>query len=251
MKGTNALLERARAQVTDRGEGRSSAMAGTVGKRNAGVPGRAAIGGLLVALAAIGAYVLAMPNHAAPPAYVVVTHEVAPGSHLDDSDLATVPIDLPPDVAAASFTDPSALRGAIALAPIGPGELVQAGAVGRSPLTPFEMSLSLDGDRALDGRLVAGERVAVMATYGTGADAVTLTVASSALVERISKPTGLAIGTEDVVTLGLPIETDMQAVVHAARAGELTLVRTDSATSGAVYQPPIVADPGGALDAGQ
>ncbi len=53
------------------------------------------------------------------------------------------------------------------------------------------------------------------------------------------------------MTLGLPVEADMQAVVHAARAGELTLVRTDSATSGAVYQPPILANPGGALDTGQ
>ena len=241
MKGTHALLERARA--TDRDDGGSTAVAGTVGRRNAGVPGRAAIGGLLVALAAVGAFVLAMPKHATPPGYVVTTHEVAPGARLDGGDLTTVPIDLPPDVAAAAFTDASALAGTIALAPIGPGELVQAGAVGRSPLTPFEVSLSLDGDRALDGRLVAGERVAVMATYGTGPDAVTLTVASSALVERISKPTGLAAGTADVVTLGLPIEADMQAVVHAARAGELTLVRTESATSGLVYQPPIVADP--------
>ena len=117
---------------------------------------------------------------------------------------------------------------------------MQAGGVAAASPSPFEVSLALDGDRALDSRLASGEHVAVLATYGSGPDAETLTVASSALVERISKPTGLAVGTADIVTLGLPAEADVQAVVHAARAGELTLVRTDAATAGASYRPPLL-----------
>jgi hypothetical protein len=201
------------------------------------------VGGLLVAVAAVGAFVLATPKPPAVVAYVVAAHAVEPGTRLSTSDLTTVPIDLPPGQAALAFTELSSLVGATSLGPLAGGQLVQSPALARRPLSPFEVSLSVDSDRALDGRLVEGEHVAVLATYGSGPDAVTVTVASTALVERLSKPTGLAIGTKDVVTLGLEAEADVDAVVHAARAGELTLVRTESATPGLSYQPLVAAEP--------
>ncbi len=195
-----------------------------------------------MAIAAVGAFVLATPKPHAPTRYVVAAHSVEAGARLTAADLTTVPVDLPPEQAALAFTEPSTLAGATSLGPLASGQLVQAPALARGPLSPFEVSLSVDSDRALDGRLVSGEHVAVLATYGSGPDAVTLTVASTALVERLSKPAGLAVGTKDVVTLGLQAEADVDAVVHAARAGELTLVRTDSATLGLAYQPTVVPD---------
>jgi hypothetical protein len=204
--------------------------------------GRAVVGGLLVAIAALGAFVLATPKPRAAVEYVVATHAVEPGTQLRAADLTTVAIDLPPGQAAIAFTQPSALVGATSLGPLADGQLVQGPAVAWHPLSPFEVSLSVDSDRALDGRLLAGEHVAVLVTYGSGPDSMTLTVASTALVERLSKPTGLAVGTKDVVTLGLEAEADVDAVVHAARAGELTLVRTDSATPGLAYRPAPVED---------
>ena len=242
MKGTHALLERARAHGGAGDEERSRPVAGVVTSRGKHPSGRAVVGGLLVAIAAVGAFVLATPKPRAAIAYVVATHTVEPGTQLSAGDLTTVAIDLPPGQAAIAFTQPSTLVGATSLGPLAPGQLVQGPAVARHPLSPFEVSLSVDSDRALDGRLVAGEHVAVLATFGSGPDSVTLTVASAALVERLSKPTGLAVGTKDVVTLGLEAETDLEAVVHAALAGELTLVRTDSATAGLVYRPAPVED---------
>ncbi len=240
MKGMNALLERARADKRDRDDTRSPRTAGVVGQRRGHPPARALVGGLLVALAAVGAFVLATPGRGAVTEYVVAAHAIEPGARIEAGDLALAPIDLPPELAGLAFTDASTLTGAISLGPMAAGQLVQTGGVAAAPLSPFEVSLALEGDRALDGRLTAGEHVAVLATYGSGPEAETLTVASSALVERISQPTGLSVGTADVVTLGLPGETDAQAVVHAARAGELTLVRTDAATPGASYQPPFI-----------
>ena len=108
-------------------------------------------------------------------------------------------------------------------------------------MSPFEVSLSVDSDRALDGHLESGEQVGCSATYGSGPDAVTLTVASTA-VERLSKPTGLAVGTKDVVTLGLQAEADVDAVVHAARARRAHPGSHRLATLGLAYQPPVVPD---------
>ena len=243
MKSTHALLERARAQGGDREESRGKQVAGVVASRGRRPSGRAVVGGLLVAIAAVGAFVLATPPPPAAIRYVVAAHAVDPGTRLSTADLTTVSVDLPPEQAALAFTEPSTLVGATSLGPLARGQLVQAPALARAPLSPFEVSLSIDADRALDGHLASGEHVAVLATYGSGPEAVTLTVASTALVERLSRPTGLAVGTKDVVTLGLQAEADVDAVVHAARAGELTLVRTDSATPGLAYQPALLADP--------
>ena len=243
MRGTHALLERARAHGGDPDESRPRQVAGVVASRGRRPSGRAVAGGLLVAIAAVGAFVIATPRPHAAVRYVVSAHSVEPGTRLTTADLTTVPVDLPPEQAALAFTEPSTLVGATSLGPLASGQLVQAPALADAPLSPFEVSLSIDADRALDGHLVSGEHVAVLATYGSGPDAVTLTVASTALVERLSRPTGLAVGTKDVVTLGLQAEADVDAVVHAARAGELTLVRTDSATPGFSYQPTLLADP--------
>jgi hypothetical protein len=127
---------------------------------------------------------------------------------------------------------------------IGSGGL-QSGAVGARALAPFEVAVSVEGDRSLDGQPRPGERVAVLATYGTGPDAATFTVVGEALVERVTRPSGLAVGTTDVVTVGLATETEAQAVVHAARAAELTFVRTEAAVAGSAYVAPLSPMDGG------
>ena len=116
----------------------------------------------------------------------------------------------------------------------------QAGGVAAASSSPFEVLLVFDGDRALD-TLVCVRRARGGRSPRTGAapTAETLTVAYTALVERISKPTGLAVGTADVVTLGLQAEADAEAVVHARVVPESHLVRTDAATAGASYRPPL------------
>ena len=64
------------------------------------------------------------------------------------------------------------------------------------------------------------------------------------MVERLSKPTGLAVGTEDVVTLGLQAEADVDAVVHAVRAGRAHpgAHRLGATGPGVAYQPTVVTD---------
>jgi Flp pilus assembly protein CpaB len=196
------------------------------------------VGGLLVALAGLGAFVIATPDAGPRHHYVVAAHDIDPGTRIDSGDLELITADLPEAFSGGVFTAPAQLVDRVALAPLSAGELVQAGAVGARSLAPFEVAVAVDADRSLDGQLRPGERVAVLATYGTDSDSVTFTVVSEALVERVTRPSGLAVGTTDVVTVGLATEADAHAVVHAARTAELTFVRAESAVAGSVYVAP-------------
>jgi SAF domain len=247
MRTGHALLERGRGDAATPDDARSSSTAGVVGRRSRRLTGRAAVGGLLVALAGLGAFVIAMPDSGPAHRYVIAAHAIEPGTRIGEGDLELVAADLPEALSGAAFTAPDQLNDRVALAPIAAGELVQSGAVGARALAPFEVAVSVEGDRSLDGQLRPGERVAVLATYGSGPDAATFTVVGEALVERITRPSGLAVGTTDVVTVGLATETEAQAVVHAARAAELTFVRTEAAVAGSAYVAPISPAAGGDL----
>ena len=111
MRSTHALIERARADKHDRDDARSPQTAGAVGQRSRRPPTRAVVGGLLVALAAVGAFVLATPGDPALTEYVVAAHAIDPGARFDPSDLTTTALDLPPDLAALAYTDASTLAG--------------------------------------------------------------------------------------------------------------------------------------------
>ncbi|HEX2851399.1 MAG TPA: SAF domain-containing protein [Acidimicrobiales bacterium] len=140
----------------------------TVRRRQSLPSGRAVIGGFLVAAAALGIYVAWARATAGPTArYVVAARDLAVGSHIAAGDLALVPMDLPPRVAArAAFRDPARLVGATVVGPIHADELVQAGDVVRGGAGPdaLEISFGVDASRALAGHLAEGETVDVDAT---------------------------------------------------------------------------------------
>jgi hypothetical protein len=84
----------------------------------------------------------------------------------------------------------------------------------------------VDADRAVDGRLQVGERVDVLATFGTGADATTEVVVRGAQVLAGSREEG-GIGARRItLTLALDDDDDVVALTHAVRAGEVTIART-------------------------
>jgi Flp pilus assembly protein CpaB len=207
--------------------------------------GRAVAGGLLVAVAALGAagaHLAAAPDPRRP--YVVAVEPIAQGSVLDTSQLAVTRLDLAGPVAGHAFTDPAQLAGSVALDPMAPGELVQAGDVSGAAegatLLP-ELSVALERDRAVDGRLVPGDVVDLLATYGTGDAGTTRRVARQATVRSTTTDGdgGFAGGSVVTVTLALADEEELLAATHAAREDALTLVRS-TGTAGApdaAYRP--------------
>lgn len=206
-------------------------------ERPRGLPsGRAVAGGLLATVAALGTFVAARGVGDGPPqTAVTAARAIDVGERLGPGDLATAPLDLPPEVAAHTFTEPAELEGAVVLAPLRAGALVQASQVATAapddptPDAPsHELSLRLPRERAVDGMLDRGERVDVLATYGTGDDAGTVVVVRDAVVTRIGAEADATLGSDGGITLTLLLPDD-EAVLrttHAKDVAALTLVRS-------------------------
>lgn len=214
-----------------------------VRRRRAQLNARALLGGLLVTVAAVGlfaAYTQAGADNRV--GYVVAGHDLVPGERLAPADLTIRRMVLPTDLATTfAFRDAARLDGAVMVAPLRAGELVQASDVVAAADAPAaqEVSFSIDPARAVDGSLQPGESVAVVATYGSGAQAVTEVVVPLAQVVSVNDSGGTfgARSTESI-TLGLDSASYVLAVTNAVDAGQVELVRTQTPDSGTQpYRP--------------
>ena len=209
-------------------------------QRRRGLPnGRAVVGALLLTMAGVGTFAAA--NHRSDSSavrYVTVARAGAPGARIQVADLEVRPLSLDPVVADNAFTDPTRLIGAVALAPLGAGQLVQRAEVATVPtvdgraLPPgHELTIPVPTDRMPTG-LRRGERVAVLATYGSGSDARTVTTVQHALVVAVDAA-GDTLATRGSARLTLALEHPEEVVetAHAAQVADLTVVRTTLANS--------------------
>lgn len=211
--------------------------------RRPGLPsGRSILGGLLVATAGLGAFAVARGEaDPLPPARVVVTTDVAPGHVLEPGDLGLAPVELPQGDGQL-FDDAGALVGAVTVAPLAAGDIVQASAVVQTTdgaRGAAQVSFPVERAGALGGRLRTGERVDVIATFGTGVDAHSRRVASEALVVAAdAADERFAAGV--TVTVAVARADDVLPITHAANAGTVTLVRTSGAGEATVdaYRTP-------------
>ena len=196
--------------------------------RRRSLPGsRAVVGGFLIALAALGVFVALQRASTTPTTrYVVMAHDVASGTTLTPSDLATDVFALPDGVADRSYTDPSALVGSVAIGPLTAGELVQRSAVvERSKAgTAYQVSLPIERSRALAGGLVAGETVDVLVTYSNE----TIVVSRGATVIKSDSGSRgtISAGGETVLVLAVQTPDEVLAITHGSQIGKVTVVRT-------------------------
>ena len=218
----------------------------SIGRRRGLPGGRAVVGGFLVALSLIAifaGYIGATSE--TQVLFAVARNDLTVGDVIGPGDLAMVPMDLPPEITGSrAFTDHDALVGATVLGPIAKGELIQAGAVLRregGEANGPQVSVALPSSRAVGGSLVPGELVDVLATYGTGVDAYTLTVVREARVVRVDEAGGaLSDGASLVVTLAVTTNDDARAVSHSSSAAEVSVVRSAGARSGGdSYRTPL------------
>ena len=209
-------------------------------RRRRGLPGsRAVVGGLLVAVAAVGLFAAASGSGDGPRhSYVVARHDLAAGTRLQASDLGLAPMDLPPSLHSRSFDTTQPLLGATLIAPLGAGELVQASAVvaRKGEGVSRELSFTLERGRVGTG-IKQGERADLLATYGTGNDASTVLVVRQALLVAIDRPrTSSGDSGPATVTVAVDDPADALALAHAIQLGKITLVRATGA-------PPLPAVP--------
>lgn len=191
--------------------------------------GRAVAGALLVTVSILASFTIltgASSDHRRP--FVVAAHDLRAGQTLKASDLTTARLDLPSEgLARRAFTAVSPLVGAVVVAPLSSGELVQASQVVRGLAdSRLEVSVPVERARAVGGALRPGDVVDVASTVGSGADAYTEFVVRAARVVAVDGPKGgLSTAAGDVITLSVASPTEALAVTHAFTAGQINLVR--------------------------
>lgn len=215
---------------------------------------RALVGALLVTVAAVGIFAAYAGADAQPDGrFVVARHDLPPGATLTADDVSVEVGDLAPELVGHTYSSSEELDGAVSLAPIRAGELVQRSAVvdaatdpsaGRSAEPAHEFSFAIERERAVNGDLRPGERVDVLATYGTGETASTVVVTAGALVIEVTEGT-TAIGSSGTVVLTIAVgqPADVLALAHATDAASVTVVRSTRAGDEDLpterYQPPV------------
>ncbi len=213
-------------------DGQQPASGHTV-RRRRGLPGsRAVVGGLLVAAAAVGLFAAASSSDRGPThSYVVARHDLPAGTRLQASDLELVPMELAPALHARAFDTAQPLLGAMLIAPLGPGELVQSSAVvaRKGDTASRELTFTLERG-AVGSGIKQGERADLLATYGTGNDASTLVVVRQALIVALERPRSASGDTGPAtVTVAVEDPADAIALGHAIQLGKITLVRATGA----------------------
>lgn len=211
-------------------------------ERRVGLPsGRAVVGGLLMALAAVGTF-LAYADATADDTIevLVAARDLAPGQTITATDVELVAVELPSHVRGL-FGAVDAAAGRQVSSPVGAGEFLLASAtvVPVEGAETLEVAISVPASRAV-GRLRPGERVDVFSTWSGD---VTQLVAVDARVLEVSGSSREGLGGSDavVVRLALADFAQVEALVHAQAAGDITLVRaaigTETADVGREYRP--------------
>ncbi len=182
--------------------------------------GRAVVGALLITLAVLGVFAAWLSATAAPTtSFVVAATALAPGDEIQRDDLELVAMDLPDGQAARVVSTADVAVGAVALAPVEPGDPVLRSSLRAPARAPDSsgFSFELPMSRALAGDLVAGDRVDVVATEAgrTGFVATDVPVVAS-----------LADGGTVVVTLALADPDAVLAIAHAVDEGTVHVARS-------------------------
>jgi hypothetical protein len=114
------------------------------------------------------------------------------------------------------------------------GELLQVGdvaPVGAAP-SPAQLTIPVPGDRTPPD-LRRGERVVLLATYGSGDSATTVRAVPVATVLRYeSERDAIGSSGEGRLTIALDDPAALVAAAHAAQVAELTVVRTTTDGAG-------------------
>lgn len=214
-----------------------------------GLPGgRAVVGGLLVAVAAVGIFAAVSGAGRGPSTrYYVASQDLSPGSTLTSGDIEAVAIEVPDRMRDRVFTDPGALIGAVVVGPVSEGELIQAGglATGEDAQIPT-FSVAVGTADANAGELTRGDYVQVLSTYGTDTSATTVTLSTEARIVSISEDDdSLAAAGQVVVRLQVPSADERIAIINATTSGKISLIRVsgaDDASATESFRPPLDAD---------
>ena len=220
--------------------------------------GRAVVGAFLVVAAAVGTFGAYLNATATPStSYLVATRSFQLGHVITEEDLVDggdagvvgLAIDLPERVAAAAYpsdrTSAQQLVGQVVVAPITADDLLLASQFAEVTTAAggVVLSFSLPTERALAGRLEAGEIVDLVATFpGAGAAQTQTLVVARGITVVGATTTGDGInGGRVLVTVDVEDLPTAQAVQHAVDVAQVAVLRgADPADA----SPPATTGPG-------
>jgi Flp pilus assembly protein CpaB len=167
--------------------------------------------------------------------YAIAARDLAPGVPVTADDFELVPIDLPPEQRRHAFDSTQALHDAVVVDELLAGELVQAGSLVATGAETGARSVSfaVEPARALGGVLKASERVDILATFGAGDQACTSVVAADVPIVAVDHGNDALVAQPEGITVTVAVDAaqDAVAVVHAANAATVTLVRATGAAA--------------------
>ena len=228
--------------------------------RQRGLPGgRAVVGALLVAAAAVAVFAAQLRATAEPTTrFLVAATDIDAGTRIDAANLEALfghlPLELAPAITERSILldDREQLVGQVVTSPLSRGDLVSRTAITDDAGAPdhHTMSFAIAAADAVAGDLRRGQLVDVLATYGSGGDAFTTYVVVGAPLVSIAADdaSGFGSGAQRVLTLALTGREQVQALAHAVAVADVVVTRSpDDATADAgapeAYRPE--ADSGG------
>lgn len=196
-----------------------------------GLPGgRAALGGLLVALAALALFAaLSQNGQRDQAAYVVATHTLPQGAIVQAGDLALRHGSVAGELRSRTVARADDAVGRVLLGPVSAGDplLRHQLAPGGAASVPPQLSFAVGPERSLGGSLRAGDHLRVLVTYGQDQDAPTEVAAPDVEVLDVRQGSDAALGSSSalIVTVAVPRDRDATALARASTAGKLTIVR--------------------------
>jgi len=209
-------------------------------RRQRGLPGgRAVVGALLVAAAAVAVFA-AYLNATSEPAtrYLVADGAIAPGTMIEDGQRArelfsAAPIELlpPVDQRVLPVDELDSLVGQVVIVGMERGDLLQrsavleAGGVGDAQV----MSFAVPRADAVAGGLVPGERIDVLATYTLDGETFTAFIVRG--VPLVGSEAGTASGGGSVtLTVAVSSLEDVQALGHAVNTASVFVTRSTASS---------------------
>lgn len=191
--------------------------------------GRAIVGGLLVAISALGIFAAHRASTTETQTnWLVIRRAVPAGTRITADDLALAPMKLFESTTTRAVSDPRKVIGRVALVPLSEGDLVlrssTAASVTDATTTARRVGLTMDVSDAVGGAITVGDRVDVVAVPRS--EGSTRVIVRGALVSSLGGSTGPSVGSSDELQLNLDVPTEEAArlVIDAHAKGGITLI---------------------------
>ena len=218
-----------------------------VGRTRREIRSRLSTGHVVMVLAgALGVLLTLSVLHSADDtrAVLVAARDLAPGSVINEASVHVARVHVDASVLATLFgaEQLGALRGRVVTASVHDGELVPRGSVAAvdARAATRVMSFPIPRARAVDGKLISGDRVDVLAVDHDSGRAVYV-VTDAEVVALAGRSGGALSGASDDVTITLVVDpVTAPALASAIDAGTVMLIRSTGAPAvrgQAVFSP--------------